>query len=94
LLPWSRGGKEISQVPSGAAVYACEGGKPLYVRYASDGKSATVIRPDREYRLDRVAAAASERYSNGRDNLAIADGELRLEEGSGALTLCKADKAK
>ena len=87
IIPGARGsgGEEQSLVPPGAKAYACDGGKRLYVRYADDGKSAMVILPEREFRVDRVAAGPGVRYSNGRAVLATTDADASLEEGGTVL---------
>lgn len=75
--PWS-GPTEQSRIPRDAAVYQCEGGKTLAVRIDENGKSAMVIFPEREFRLDQADNA---RYSNGRTTLHMSDSEAWLEEG-------------
>ncbi len=75
--PWS-GPTEQSRIPRDAAVYQCEGGKTLAVRVEESGKSAMVIFPEREFRLDQTEGT---RYSNGRATLLAADNEAWLEEG-------------
>ena len=88
--PWSSSSGEVAvpRTPPGAKGYACEGGKRLVVRFQADAKSAWVIFPDREFRLDRVASASGEQFSNGRTVLAVKDGEAVLEE-SGAVQFAK-----
>ena len=95
-LPWGRFGApvEAPRIPPGAKAYACEGGKRLLVRYADDAKSAMVIYPEREFRLDRVPSASGEQFSNGRTILATRGDEATLEE-SGAVQFakCKLERA-
>ena len=81
LNPWS-GPVEQSRVPRDATVYQCEGGKTLAVRYADNGKSAMIILPEREFRLDQTESG---RYSNGRTTLYADEGGTRLEEGQTAM---------
>ena len=79
--PWS-GPTEQSRVPRDATLYDCEGGKTLVVRYADNGKSAMIILPEREFRLDQTDSG---RYSNGRTTLYASEGETRLEEGQATM---------
>ncbi len=94
--PWSRSSADAKgpYTPPGAQGYACEGGKRLLVRVEGDAKSAWVIYPDRESRLNRAASAPGEQYSNGRTTLTIKDGEAVVEEG-GAIQFarCKLEGA-
>jgi hypothetical protein len=50
------GAADSYRVPAGATEYTCATGKRLVLRHAADAKSVWVIYPDREFRLDRVAA--------------------------------------
>ena len=88
---WPFGAKPVdpaTRVPPGATEYNCAGSKRLFVRHTSDGKSAWVIYPDREFRLDRVAGG--DRFSNGVSTLLIQGEEVTLEEsGSRVFTDCK-----
>ena len=87
--PWSSSEVVVARTPPGAKGYACEGGKRLLVRYAADAKSAVIIHPQGEYRLDRAAAASGEQFSNGSGTtLAIREGEATLQEG-GAVQFAK-----
>ena len=82
-LPWSTTPTEVGQyTPPGARAYACEGGKRLLVRYESDAKSAWVIYPDRQLRLDRVASGSGEEYARAGTTLAVKDGEAMVTEGA------------
>lgn len=89
-LPWSTssGGAGGPYTPPGATGYACEGGKRLLVRFESDAKSAWVIYPDRQLRLDRVAAASGDEWSRAGTTLSVREGEAALTEG-GAVQFAK-----
>jgi membrane-bound inhibitor of C-type lysozyme len=80
--PWGggSGGSSGPYTPPGATAYACEGNKRLFVRFEGDGKSAWVIYPDRQFRLDRIASSSGNQYSNGRTLLMVSDGETALSE--------------
>src|SRR5262245_42794707 len=102
LLAGCRGGwlgfgtseRKIPSTPPGAKAYACEDKKRLFVRYAEGDKSAWVIYPDREFRLDRVPSASGEQFTNGNTTLALKEGEALLQEGSQVLFAgCKLEKA-
>ena len=90
---WPFGSKPAdpaTRVPPGATEYNCAGSKRLFVRHTADGKSAWVIYPDREFRLDRVAASGGDRFSNGVSTLLIYGDEVTLEEsGARVFTDCK-----
>jgi len=79
-----------ARIPAGATPYTCAGGKTLYVRYASDGKSAWVIYPDREFRLDRVESGGGETYTN-RITTLIRNGDAATldEENARVFNDCK-----
>jgi membrane-bound inhibitor of C-type lysozyme len=79
--PWGSSG-EVPSVPPGATVYKCDDSKELYVRYVDGGKSAIVIYPEREFRLDSEETGSGARYSNGRTTLRTKGSEATLEEGS------------
>lgn len=88
--PWGDSGGDVPSVPPGATAYKCDGGKELYVRYLDGGKSAMVIFPEREFRLDAVRTGSGARYSNGHTSLATKGSEAMLEEGSSvAYSNCK-----
>ena len=82
---WSLGssGGDVPRVPPGATAYKCDGGKDLFVRYIEGGRSAMIVFPEREFRLDRVGAGAGARYSNGHTTLVVQGGAAQLEEGGG-----------
>ena len=82
---WPFGGameQDPSRTPAGATTYQCEGGKRLFVRYLDNGAAAWVILPDREFRLNKAAAASGTRYSNGSATLDIQDGAVTLSDGA------------
>ena len=86
----STGADESARPPAGATEYSCAANKRLLVRYAPDGKSAWVIYPDREFRLDRVSAASGERYTNGVSTLTTQGEDAQLEESGTRLFVdCK-----
>jgi membrane-bound inhibitor of C-type lysozyme len=74
--------QDTSRAPAGATAYQCEGGKRLFVRYLDNGAAAWVILPGREFRLNKVAAAAGTRYSNGSDTLEVNDSGVTLSDGA------------
>ncbi|HKO87934.1 MAG TPA: MliC family protein [Burkholderiales bacterium] len=80
-LNWWSGPTEQSRIPRDATLYQCDGGKKLPIRYDENGKSAMIILPEREFRLDQVDASAGVRYSNGRATLHTNGSDVRLEEG-------------
>ena len=86
----STGVDESARVPAGATEYSCAANKRLLVRYTPDGKSAWVIYPDREFRLDRVSAASGERFTNGVSTLTTQGEDAQLEEsGTRLFADCK-----
>ncbi len=101
LWPWGRQTEQRVGPPADATVYKCEGERQLVVRYlssvssVSNGKAAMIVLPEREFRLDQVAAAGGTRYSNGRTTL-VGEGEsVRLEEGASVLYAnCAVSRAK
>lgn len=87
---WSGGPVERSRVPAGVTEFACEGNKVLRVRFESGEKSAWIVLPEREFRLDAVQGGPAGRYSNGRNTLTASATEASLEEGSNTVfTGCK-----
>lgn len=84
-MNWWSGPVEQTRVPKDAVLYRCDAGKQLAVRYDAGGKSAMIIFPEREFRVDRVGNVADTRYSNGRTTLQVFGEEVRLEEGGNAL---------
>ncbi len=88
---WSGGPKEQPRVHEGAVTLACDQGKTLVVRMDA-GKSAWIIQPEREFRLD--AAGGESRYTNGKATLTVSGGEMSFDEpGSPALTHCRNPKS-
>lgn len=71
--------------PTNSTEYQCTGGKRFYVRHL-DSDAAWVIFPDREFRLDKVAAM---RYSNGVTTLDLNGSEATLAGGTLAYAGCK-----
>ena len=91
-IPWVKEERPTgaNYTPPGATGYACEGGKRLLVRFESDGKTAWVIYPDRQLRLDRVTSASGEEWSRAGTTLAVKDGASTLIEGNAVqLANCK-----
>lgn len=90
---WPFGGEkaqERSRTPSNASEFRCNDGKRFYLRYLDNGAAAWIIYPDREVRLDKVAAASGARYSNGIAVLNVSGNEATLEDGSAiSFTGCK-----
>jgi hypothetical protein len=83
---WRGGPRELSRVRPDVTQLACEGGRTLSVRIEPGSKSAWIILPDREFRLDAVAGG----YSNGRSMLAVKGDVMSLEDpGSPSLAGCK-----
>ena len=80
---WSSDSSGIDRprYPADATVYKCDGGKQLAVRYLDGGKSAMVIYPDREFRLDQESSASGARYTNGRTTLSTKGTDAAVEEG-------------
>ena len=91
---WPLGGTreyDTSRVPAGVTAYQCDGGKRLLVRYLDNGAAAWVILPDREFRLDKAAAASGSRYANGSATLDTFAGGATLRDGDTlAYDNCKA----
>jgi membrane-bound inhibitor of C-type lysozyme len=81
----SSSGGERPRWPADATIYMCDADKQLVVQYLEDGKSAMVIYPERDFRLDQVAAASGVRYSNGLTTLHTKGPEAFLEEGGQTL---------
>jgi len=78
---WFSKSGERPRYPPDATVYKCDAGKELVVRYIDGGKSALVIYPERDFRLDQVPAASGVRYTNGRTTLHTKGESATLEEG-------------
>jgi membrane-bound inhibitor of C-type lysozyme len=80
--PWGGSSGEVPRVPPGATAYKCDENKELYVRYIDGGKSAMVIYPEREFRLDSAETGSGVRYTNGHTTLRTKGSEATLEEGN------------
>ncbi|MCC6609924.1 MAG: hypothetical protein IT515_09670 [Burkholderiales bacterium] len=78
--PWGGGSGDVPRVPPGATAYKCDAGKELFVRYLNGGKSAMIVFPEREFRLDRTGDAGSP-YANGQTTLTVGAGTATLQEG-------------
>jgi len=89
--PWGSSNQEQPRrLPDGAVEFDCAQGKKLIVRHAADGKSVWVMLPDREFRLDRIAASSAERYSNGPSTLGVESDGITLDvDGTRQFTDCK-----
>ena len=89
---WSGSVKELPRTPPDALALNCESGKTLFIRMDPSGKSAWIIFPDREFRLDR--GEDPNRYSNGRTTLIVRGEEMSLEEpGSPPFVNCRRPQA-
>jgi len=88
--PFGSSGEQPVRLPEGAVEYACAQGKRLLVRYTPDAKSAWIIYPDREFRLDRVGSGPEDRYSNGVSTLVSREDVVTLDsEGSPQFVDCR-----
>jgi hypothetical protein len=89
LWPFGGGPTELSRAPADATAYRCEGGRQLYVRLLEGGAAAWVILPEREIRLERESAGATN-YAYRSTRLEISGSEATLFERN-AVTLggCK-----
>lgn len=86
--------QNISRGPENATEYRCDGGKAFHVRTLEAGKSVWLILPDRQVRLDRVAAEAGNRYSNGIAVLHVGEAGATLTDGAAiSFTGCKTGAA-
>jgi membrane-bound inhibitor of C-type lysozyme len=85
LLFGCAGGGEPPRYPADATVYKCDDDKQLVVQYLGGGKSAMVMYPERDFRLDQVSTASGASYSNGRTTLHTKGAEAFLEEGGQTL---------
>ncbi len=89
--PFGSSSDQAARIPQGATEYACAQGRQLLVRHAPDGKSAWILFPDREFRLDRVGS--TERYTNGTSTLVTQEDGVTLDvEGGNRFTDCRAVK--
>jgi membrane-bound inhibitor of C-type lysozyme len=85
LLAACASGGDRPRWPADATIYKCDADKELVVQYLEGGKSAMVMYPERDFRLDQVPAASGVRYSNGRTTLHTKGPEAFLEEGGQTL---------
>lgn len=86
--------QNASRGPENATEYRCDAGKVFHVRSLDAGKSAWVMLPDRQVRLDQVAADGGGRYSNGIAELRVNGVEATLTDGpTVAYSNCKATTA-
>lgn len=79
---WSGGPTEQKRVRAGVTEFSCDANRKLLVRFDAAGKTAWVIFPEREFRLDQVPGASGLQYSNGRTTLSTQGDEASLEEAS------------
>ena len=90
--PFGSSGGEANRIPPGAAEFACARGKRLFVRFADDGRSAWVILPDREFRLERKEG--SDAYTNATTRLSATGDSTQLDvEGTRQYADCKRKSA-
>ena len=91
--PFGSSGGEANRIPPGAVEFTCAEGKRLFVRFADDGKSAWVILPDREFRLDR-SGGGSDAYANATTRLSLPGDSAQLDiEGNRQYADCKRKSA-
>ena len=89
---WGADPTELPRLRDGAVAMSCDAGKTLLVRMEPGGKSAWIIMPDREFRLDLVPGDT--RYSNGKTTLIVKGDQMSLEEGgTSSLANCRKPKA-
>ncbi len=82
---------ERSRTPANATEYQCAAGKRFHVRMLEGGAAAWLILPEREVRLEKLAAQAGTRYSNGIAVLEINGNEAMLKDGAAvSFAGCKA----
>lgn len=94
LWPFGKEPQERSRAPVNATEYQCAGAKRFYVRLLDGGAAAWLILPEREVRLDKVAAERGARYSNGKAVLDITGNEATLNDDAAiSLSGCKAAAA-
>ena len=79
---WGGGPAEQKRVRAGVTEFSCDSNKKLQVLFDAAGKTAWVIFPEREFRLDAVPGGSGAAYSNGRTTLTATAEGTRLEEGS------------
>ena len=74
--------EERSRTPANATEYQCTGGKRFFVRMLEGGAAVWLILPEREVRLNKLAADSGSRYGNGIAVLDLNGGEASLTDGS------------
>lgn len=85
--PFGRASGE-NRIPAGATEFTCAEGKRLLVRFTDDAKSAWILYPEREFRLER--SGSSDRYSNGISTLSLQGDSAQLDsEGVRQFSDCK-----
>lgn len=89
LWPFGERSTELSRVPANATEYRCNNERRFYARWLENGAAVWVIYPEREFRLDKVAAEGGNRYSNGAAMLENQDGTISLRDGNVAFTGCQ-----
>jgi membrane-bound inhibitor of C-type lysozyme len=90
---WVGEAKELSRKPPGSTEYRCAAGKAFFLRVEPGGKSAWLILPEREFRLDQVSTAQGARYSNGRTTLNTKDDDAAIDDaGNVTYADCKAKR--
>ena len=94
LWPFGDGGRDISRAPANATKYQCDGGKRFYVRNLEDAAAVWLILPEREVRLNKVAAAAGARYATGKLTLEITGANEKSRGKLVGLDYIKAAPAK
>lgn len=82
-------GSEISRVPSDAIAYHCDSGKRFHVRSLDNAAAVWLILPEREVRLNKVAAATGARYAAGKLTLEMTGREAALTDPPAAYSGCK-----
>lgn len=94
INPWA-GSQEQVRAPINATEFQCKDRKSFHARFDAAGKSAWVIFPEREFRLDAVESGSGARYSNGRTTLHTRGDEAFVLEGTATLYAdCKRSGAK
>ncbi len=91
--PFGEKSTELARVPANATEYRCNNDRRFHARWLENGAAVWVIYPEREFRLDKVAAEGR-RYSNGPAMLEENDGVVSLRDGNVAFTGCRDAKAE
>ena len=74
--------QERSRTPANAIEYQCAAGKRFYVRTLEGGAAVWLILPEREVRLEKLAADAGTRYGNGIAVLELNGSDASLKDGA------------